>query len=67
MHLEGYNLPYRRGLNGFGDLMLGTQAPGAKVKPLWLAVNHDGGWVDVRYPAAVGVVLGVADVMTELW
>jgi len=53
-------------LNGFGNLMMGTQAPGTQVEPFHLAVNHDGSRVDVRYPAAVGVALGVADVMTEL-
>jgi len=64
--MRWHNLPYRRGLNSFRYLMLGTQAPGAKVKPFRLAVNRDGGRVDVRHPAAVGVALGVADVMAEL-
>ena len=46
--------------------MLVAQASGAQVKPFWLAVYNDGGWMDIGYPAAIGVVLGVADIMTEL-
>jgi len=47
--------------------MLTAQAPGAKVKPFWLAVNNDGGGMDIGYPAPVGVALGMTDIMTELW
>ena len=60
----------RRGLlnrlYSFGDLMLGAQAPGAQVKPFWLSIDSDGGGVNVRHPAAVGVAFGMADIMTEL-
>jgi hypothetical protein len=47
--------------------MLTAQAPGAKVKTFWLAVNNNRGGMDIGHPAAVGVALGVADIMTELW
>ena len=46
--------------------MLGAQASGAQVKPFWLAINTDSGWMNVWYPAAVGVAFGVADIMSEL-
>ena len=46
--------------------MLGAQAPGAQVKPFWLSIDSDGGGVNVRHPAAVGVAFGMADIMTEL-
>jgi len=46
--------------------VLGAQASGAQVKPFWLAIYNDGGGMNVGYPAAVGVALGVADIMTEL-
>ena len=46
--------------------MLAAQASGAQVKPFGLALDNDGGGMDVGYPAAVGVALGVTDIMTEL-
>jgi len=46
--------------------MLTPQASGAQVEPFWLSIDSDGGGVNVRHPAAVGVALGVADIMTEL-
>jgi hypothetical protein len=54
------------GLGSFSNLMLVAQAPGAQVKPFWLTIYDDGSWVDIRHPAAVGVALGVTDVMTKL-
>ena len=53
-------------LYGFRDLMLTPQASGAQVKPFWLSIDSDGGWMNVRHPAAFGVAFGVADIMTEL-
>jgi hypothetical protein len=47
--------------------MLTAQAPGTQVKPFWLAVYYDGSGMNIGHPAAVGVALGVADIMTELW
>ena len=55
-----------KGLFSFGDLMPGAQASGAQVEPFWLAINRNSGRVNIRQPEAVGVALGVADVMTEL-
>jgi len=49
-----------------GRLLLATQAPGAEVEPLYLAVDSDGDRVDIRQPTAVGTALGVTHVMTEL-
>ena len=46
--------------------MPGAQASGAQVEPFWLAINRNSGRVNIRQPEAVGVALGVADVMTEL-
>ena len=46
--------------------MLVAQASGAQVKPFWLSIDNDGGRVNIRHPAAVGVALGMADVMTKL-
>ena len=63
VRLTGSN---KRGLNGFGDLMLSAQASGAQVKPFWLAIDDDGSGVNIGHPAAVGVALGVADIMTKL-
>jgi len=46
--------------------VLGAQAPGAQVKPFWLSIDSDGGGVNVRHPAAVGMAFGMTDIMTEL-
>jgi hypothetical protein len=53
-------------LSGFGDLVLVSQASGAKVKSLRLAIYNDSSRVNIGHPAAVGMALGVADIMTEL-
>ena len=50
----------------FSHLVLGTKAPGTQVNSFRLAINEDGGRVNIRYPASVGVALGVTDIMTEL-
>jgi hypothetical protein len=50
----------------FNDLVLSTQAPGAQVEVLYLAIDSDISGVDIGRPAAVGMALGVADIMTEL-
>ena len=52
-------------LSAFGDLVLAAQASGAQVKSFWLTINDYGGRVDVGYPLAIGVTLGMADIMTE--
>jgi hypothetical protein len=48
------------------SLILRPQAPGAQVKMLCLAIDIDSSRVDIGHPAAVGVALGVAYIMTEL-
>ena len=53
------------GGKGLNHLVLGTQAPGTQVKALFLAVNSDGGWVDIGGPAPVGPALGMAYIMSE--
>jgi hypothetical protein len=50
----------------FSRFILGTQAPGAQVKSLYLAIDKDAGGVDIGRPAPVGMAFGVADIMTEL-
>ena len=47
-------------------LVVGAQAPGAKVKPLGLAVNGQGHRVNIGQPAAVGMPFGMTDVVTKL-
>jgi hypothetical protein len=59
----------RQGIKGgldFTRLVLIAQAPGAQVEAFGLAIDVNGGGVYIRRPAAVGVTLGVANVMTEL-
>jgi len=46
--------------------MLGAKAPGAQVNSFRLAINEDGGRVNIGSPASVGVALGVTDIVTEL-
>jgi len=46
--------------------ILGAQAPGTQVEPLYLAVHGNGDRVDIGRPASVGVALGVADAVAEL-
>ncbi len=53
-------------LPGLDHFMLGAKTPGAQVYPFLLSVNDDGGRVDIGYPAAVGMPLGMAHIMTEL-
>ena len=53
-------------LRGFGNLVPGSQAPGAKVESFRLAVYIYSGRVNIRQPAAVGMAFGMADIMTEL-
>ena len=50
---------------GSSRLVLSAQAAGAEVKVPRLAVDIDGGGVDIGGPAAVGMPLGVTDVLTE--
>jgi len=53
--------------SSFGDLMLGSQAPGTQVEPFCLTINIYSSGMDVGYPAAVGAALGVTDIMAEQW
>ena len=46
--------------------MLITQAPGTQVEAYGFTVDVNGGRMYVRRPAAVGVTLGMTDIMTEL-
>jgi len=50
---------------GFSGLVLRAQTAGAEVEVPGLAFDIDGGGVDIGNPAAVGMALGVADVLTE--
>ena len=51
----------------FGSLLLGAQAPGTQVKPLWLTVLVQGYRVYIGQPATVGMPHRMADIMAELW
>ena len=46
--------------------MLSAQASGAQVEALWLTVYSNSNRMNIRQPAAIGVALGVAHIMTEL-
>ena len=50
---------------GFNSLILSSQAPGTQVEPFCLAINNNFSGMDIRRKAAVGVPLGVTDIMTE--
>lgn len=52
------------GLN-FGYFIIGAEAAGAEVETNHLSTEHETGGMDVGSPIAVGVPLGMADVMTE--
>ncbi len=55
-----------RRLDSFSNLILGAQASGAQIQPFRSAIYHNGSRLDVGYPVAVGVALGMTDPMTEL-
>jgi hypothetical protein len=46
--------------------MLIAQAPGTQIEAFGFAVDVNGNRMYIGRPAAVGVTLGMADVMTEL-
>ena len=46
--------------------MLSTQATGTKVKPFLFTVYCYRNRMDIGHPAASGMTLGVADIITEL-
>jgi hypothetical protein len=50
----------------FSYLLLGAQAPGTEVEPLFLTVHNHSDPVYVRQPAPVGMTHGVTDIMAEL-
>ena len=50
----------------FDYLVLGAKTPGANINAFGFAINEDGGWVNIRYPASVSMALGVTDIVTEL-
>ncbi len=55
---------YRSG--GLGSFILRAQAARADVEPLRFPTDDDISGMDVSYPAAVGMALGVTDSMPEL-
>lgn len=46
--------------------MLIAQASGAQVEALWLTIYHNSSRMNIRHPAAIGVALGMAHIMTKL-
>ncbi len=47
--------------------MLCAETTGADIKPFGLAINKQSSRVDIGHPAAIGVVLRMADIIAELW
>jgi hypothetical protein len=48
-------------------LVLGSQTPGAHIELFRFTIDHDCGRMDIRIKPAVGVLLGMADILTEHW
>ena len=46
--------------------MLATKTPGTQIKPFPLAVNDDCSWLDIRQPASLGILLGVAYLIAKM-
>ena len=46
--------------------MPGAQASGAQVESFWLAIDNEGGRVNIGQPEAVGVAFRMADIMAKL-
>ena len=59
--VEGYLI-----LGSFSHFIMSAQASGAQVEVFGLAIDNDGGRVHVGYPGALGMALGVADIITGL-
>ncbi len=60
-----FNLGKRKDLLFGFYLVLGADTTGTKVKLLCFSINRNGGRVDVRVEAAVGMSFRMADVGTE--
>jgi hypothetical protein len=50
-----------------GHFKLSPQASGAEVEPFPLAIDDNGGRMNIGHRPTVSPPLGVADVMTEQW
>ena len=50
----------------FSYFVLGSQASGAQVQSLLLAIYSNSNPVNIRYPATIGVAFGVAHIMAKL-
>jgi hypothetical protein len=46
--------------------VLSTQTSGAQVESFLLTIYNDSSRVNIRHPAAIGAVFGVANIVTEL-
>ena len=49
----------------FSRFVVGTEAAGADGHPLWFSVYGKGNRVDIGHPAALGMTLGMAHIITE--
>jgi hypothetical protein len=54
------------GLGLAGGFVLGAEASGADVDFSWLSLYHNRSSLDIRQPASVGMLFGVAYTMPEL-
>jgi len=46
--------------------MLSAQASGAQVESFLFTIYNNSNWVNIRYPATLSMVFGVAYIMTKL-
>ena len=58
--------PQSRLLRSFSYLVLAAQTSGTQIEPLRLTTYNNSGRVNIGYPAPIGMVLGMTDIMTEL-
>ena len=63
---EAYYRVIPVGVLSLNDLMLRPQTSGTQVEVFYLTININSRRMNIRRPAAVGVTLGVADIMSEL-
>ena len=46
--------------------MLIAQASSAQVKSFWLTIYDNGNWVNIGYPATIGTMFRMANIVTKL-
>jgi hypothetical protein len=51
----------------FSYFILRTQAACAKIKSFRFSIDNENDRMDIRQPFTLGMALGMADIMPELW